>query len=128
MRLLIDEDVPRSVADLFQERGHEVILVRDVLLPGTPDPVVAAAGDQMEAIVVTWNQKDFRSLVARAPIGTRQMFRNLGRISFKCNESRGRSRVETVIESIEFEYEQCVKRRDPRLIMEIGESYFRVHR
>jgi hypothetical protein len=56
------------------------------------------------------------------------MFRNLGRISFKCNESRGRSRVETVIESIEFEYEQCVKRRDPRLIMEIGESYFRVHR
>lgn len=128
MRLLIDENVPLSVATFFQRRGHEVIFVRDVLLPGTPDPVVAAIGDQMDAIVVTWNQKDFRELAARAPAGTRRRLRNLGRISFRCNETRGRGRIEQVIDYIEFEYEQCQTRSDPRLIMEIGESFIRIQR
>ena len=128
MRLLIDEDVPQSVADLFVERGHEVILVRDILLPGTPDPVIAAMGDEMEAIVVTWNQKDFRRLASRTPRGTRQMFRRLGRISFRCNQARGRARLAQVIESIEFEYVQSTRLSDSRLLMEIGDNFFRVLR
>ena len=128
MKFLIDENVPHSVAIFLQQRGHEIVFVRDVLLPGTPDPVVAAIGDQMEAIVVTWNQSDFRNLVARAPIGTRQRFRNLGRITFRCNETRGRTRVEQLIESIEFEHLQCQKQGDSRLIVEIGENFFRVIR
>jgi len=36
--------------------------------------------------------------------------------------------VEQVIESIEFEYEQSMKNRDTRLIMEIGDNSFRVLR
>lgn len=128
MRLLIDEDVPQSVADFFRDRGHEVILVRDVLLPGTPDAAIAAIGDEIEAIVVTWNHRDFQRLASRVPMGARQRFRRLGRISFRCRQSRGRVRVGQVIESIEFEYEQSMKQRDTRLIMEIGDNYFRVLR
>jgi predicted nuclease of predicted toxin-antitoxin system len=41
MRLLIDENVPTSVARFFEERDHEVVYVRDVLPAGMPDPVVA---------------------------------------------------------------------------------------
>lgn len=40
MRLLIDENVPLSVAQFFEQRGHEVIYVRDILPAGTPDPVL----------------------------------------------------------------------------------------
>jgi predicted nuclease of predicted toxin-antitoxin system len=126
--LLIDEDVPQSVADFFAARGHQVTFVRDILLPGTPDAAIAAVGDEMEAIVVTWNQRDFRRFASRVPKGARQSFRRLGRISFRCNQLRGRIRVEQVIESIEFEYEQSQRLRDTRLIMEIGESFFRVQR
>jgi predicted nuclease of predicted toxin-antitoxin system len=128
VRLLIDEDVPQSVADYFRERGHEVILVRETLLPGTPDAAIAAIGDQIEAIVVTWNHRDFQRLASRASIGTRQRFRRLGRISFRCSQSRGRARLEQLIHSIEFEYEQSIKQRDPRLIMEIAENFFKVLR
>ena len=64
MLLLIDENVPRSVADLFRERGHDVRLVLDLFLPGTPDPVIATIGDRMSALVVTWD-KDFDSLRLR---------------------------------------------------------------
>jgi predicted nuclease of predicted toxin-antitoxin system len=64
VRLLIDEDVPQSVVDFLQERGHEAILVREILLPGAADPVIAAIGDELEAIIVTWNQKDFFSNTA----------------------------------------------------------------
>jgi predicted nuclease of predicted toxin-antitoxin system len=128
VRLLIDEDVPQSVVDFLQERGHEAILVREILLPGAADPVIAAIGDELEAIIVTWNQKDFRRLASRTPPRTGRAFRRLGRISFRCHESRGRSRLEQVIESIEFEYQQSLKLSDSRLIMEVGETYFRVLR
>ena len=89
MRLLIDEMVPESVAAFLRTRGHDITLVRDVLLPGAADRVVAAVGDQYSMIVVTWNTKHFRPLAARAPDGTKTMFRKLGRISFKCPEPRG---------------------------------------
>jgi predicted nuclease of predicted toxin-antitoxin system len=128
VRLLIDENVPRSVANLFVERGHEVIHVRDQLLPGTPDPVVAAVGDSMNAIVVTWNRSDFRSLASRFSTLSGRQLRNLGLIVFRCNEAQGRRRLEQFIDLVEFEYELCQQRNDRRLIVEIGKSYFKVQR
>ena len=73
MLLLVDENVPQSVADFFAARGHQVKQVRDILPAGTPDPVIAAVGDQMSAIVVTWD-KDFESLVGRIPRAAKQSF------------------------------------------------------
>lgn len=60
MTLLIDENVPNSVAEFFAGRGHHVSYVRDVLPAGTPDPVVARIGDRLSAIVVTWD-RDFEA-------------------------------------------------------------------
>lgn len=47
MPLLIDENVPDSVTHFLRERGHDVHLVRDILLPGTPDYVIAFIVDEM---------------------------------------------------------------------------------
>lgn len=128
MLLLIDENVPDSVAVFFRERGHDVSLVRDLFPTRTPDQVIAVAGDKEHAIVVTWNHKDFKKLVTRIPIGERQRFRHLGRINFRCNEAHGRKRAEDLIDWIEFEYAQVLKQRDKRLMIEIGETSFRVIR
>jgi predicted nuclease of predicted toxin-antitoxin system len=66
MRLLIDENVQDSIAQFLRERGHEVYLVREVLLRGEPDPVVAQLADSFGMVVVTWD-KGFRELAKRAP-------------------------------------------------------------
>src|SRR5688572_16889797 len=106
MLLLIDENVPDSVARLFAERGHDVRFVRDLLPAASPDPVIALIGDRLSAIVVTWD-RDFESIVRRVPAGNRARFRRLGRISFKCNEVRGRELLAQWIEMIEFHYERA---------------------
>src|SRR5690606_16766681 len=106
MLLLIDENVPNSVARLFSERGHDVRYVRDLLPGGTPDPVIATVGDRLSAVVVTWD-RDFERLVKRIPEGNRTRFRRLGRISFRCNEVRGRALLERWIEMIEFHFNQA---------------------
>jgi predicted nuclease of predicted toxin-antitoxin system len=125
MRLLIDENVPESVASFFRERGHEVLYVRDILLPSTPDPVVAAAGDRLGAIIVTWDQRDFRRLAARVPEGGQAALRRLGRISFRCPESSGRKRLEQVIGLIEAAYVQAQEQKDSRLLVEITKTNVR---
>lgn len=128
MLLLIDENVPNSVAEFFRQRSHDVRLVRDLFPSATPDPVIAAAGDELGAIVVTWNHRDFKKLVARIPKDNVQRFRRLGRINFRCHEARGVQRLEELIEWIEFEYAQVMKRRDHRLMVEILETSVRIIR
>lgn len=50
MRLLIDENVPDSVAQFFLERGHEVVFARDLLPRGTPDQVVTVLGIKLQRV------------------------------------------------------------------------------
>jgi len=128
MALLIDENVPDSVAEFFRLRGHEVIFVRDILPRGTPDPIVALLGNELNAVVVTWNHKDFKLLASRIPEGGRQRFRSLGLITFRCSEARGRQRLEALIDWVEFEYAQAQKSPDKRMMLQIGESFYRSNR
>lgn len=125
MLLLIDENVPNSVAEFFSRRGHDVRFVRDLLPAGTPDPVIAEIGDRLSAVVVTWD-RDFETLVKRIPAGNRNKFRKLGRISFKCNEAHGRTLVERSIGHIEFHYEHAISQSDFRMIVQIQANAFKV--
>ena len=125
MLLLIDENVPQSVAEFFAQRGHDVRFVRDLFPAGTPDPVIAVVGDRLSAVVVTWD-RDFDALVSRIPKGTRTAFRNLGRISFRCNEANGRRLAEKWIRAIELHYEMARERDDIRMMVAIQESGLRV--
>jgi predicted nuclease of predicted toxin-antitoxin system len=127
MRLLVDENVPDGVTEVFRQRGHETTLVRDVFGQGTPDPIIAKMGDALRVIVVTFD-RDLKSLASRAALGERQKFRNLGRISFRCRPRNGVTRLLAVVESIEFEFEQVQQRNDKRLIVEITDTTFVVVR
>ena len=127
MRLLLDENVQQSIADFLRSRGHEIHLVREALAPGTSDSDLSRVGDLLGLIVVTWD-RDLKRLAKRAPRGERQKYRRLGRISLRCNQARALSRVQQVIESIEFEYEQTQKHSDKRLFIEITETSFIVVR
>ncbi len=121
MSLLIDENVPNSVAQFFADRGHHVSYVRDVLPAGTPDPVVAKIGDRLSAIVVTWD-RDFETIIKRVPPGNKNAFRRLGRISFKCAEPKGRALLIRWINMIELHYAQSLTESDFRMIVQIQES------
>jgi len=125
MLLLVDENVPDSVAKFFAARGHDVRHVRDLFPGGTPDPVIATMGDRLSAIVVTWD-RDFEKLVRRVPEGNRARFRRLGRISFRCNEVNGIRLLERWIGLLEFHYEQAIKQRDFRMLVQIQDSGFKV--
>jgi predicted nuclease of predicted toxin-antitoxin system len=120
MVLLIDENVPNSVAEFLVARGHDVRFVRDLFPAGTPDPVIARIGDRLSAVVVTWD-RDFDTLVRRIPEGNRKRFRHLGRISFRCNEAKGRQLLERWIDH-KFHYERCLNAADFRMIVQIQES------
>jgi predicted nuclease of predicted toxin-antitoxin system len=124
MRLLIDENVPLSVAEFFASRGHKVQYVKDLFPARTPDPVIATIGDKMSAIVVTWD-KDFDALVQRVPAGNKAAFRRLGRITFSCREPRGLELAQRWMASIEFHHEQALQRDDLRMIVQIQESGFK---
>jgi predicted nuclease of predicted toxin-antitoxin system len=121
MLLLIDENVPQSVAQVFSDRGHDVRFVRDLLAAGSPDPVVAVVGDRLSAVVVTWDQ-DFDLLIRRIPEGNRTRFRRLGRISFRCNEVKGRLLLERWIEMIELQYRRAQSDADIRMIVQIQDN------
>lgn len=124
MLLLIDENVPDSVAQFFAARGHEVRYVRDILPAGTADPVIAAIGDRLSAIVVTWD-KDFDRLVSRIPEGNKTRFRRLGRISFRCNEANGLTQLKRWIGHIEMLYADAREQDDFRMIVQIQENAFK---
>ena len=126
MRLLIDEDVPQSAIDFLRERGHEVIEVREQVLPATADEVIALLGEEVDAIVVTCNARHFKHLISKVPHGARRQFRRVGRIAMECSQAQVRSRLEALIESIEFEYTQAQRRNDKRVMIEIGNTVFRV--
>jgi predicted nuclease of predicted toxin-antitoxin system len=125
MLLLVDENVPNSVAEFFASRGHSVKFVRDLFPGGIPDPVIAAMGDHLSAIVVTWD-RDFDALVRRIPDGNKGKFRKLGRITFSCSEPHGRELAERWIRSIEFHYEEALQHADFRMIIQIQENGFKV--
>jgi predicted nuclease of predicted toxin-antitoxin system len=121
MRLLIDENVPNSVAEFFVARGHEVQYVRDLFPASTPDPVIARIGDRLSAIVVTWD-RDFETIVRRIPEGNKNAFRRLGRISFRCREPNGVALLTRWIQMIELHYAQALALADFRMIVQVQES------
>lgn len=125
MRLLIDENVPESVATFLRGRGHEVLLVRELLGQMAPDNFVAWVGDDLEAIVVTID-KDFRGIVQRFPLASRRRFNSLGRISLRCRESRALVRLTLFVDEIEREFERLQHHRDRRLIVEITETSYTI--
>lgn len=127
MRLIIDENVNSEIARFLQERGHDVVFIRDQLGEGMADTAIADFGEEWKAIIVTYD-RDFKRLVERAPGSNRLQFRQLGRISLNGKPQNAVRRLDALIESIEFEHARVATQRDGRLIIEITETTLRIVR
>lgn len=101
MRLLIDQNVPDSVAQFLAERGHDVLLVRETLGRSSPDQLIAFTA-AMQGIIVVTIDKDFRRFRQLLPEGGRAAFAaGAGFIQLAVKESRDVARLRDEIETIE---------------------------
>lgn len=53
MRFFVDQCVPESAARSLEQRGHDVIRLRERIAPDSPDNLVAAISQSNDAILVT---------------------------------------------------------------------------
>lgn len=127
MHLIIDNNVPDSVAQKFRERGHQVDLVRDILAADSPDQLIAEYANQVRAILVTCD-KDFKQIAKRIPAGMKTRFSRLSRISLSCFEPRAAARVEEEFETIELVYAQAQKTADKRIFIIIQDRGIKINR
>lgn len=131
---LMDEDVPRSVAEFFRDRGHITHAVKQSTFEGEPDEVIVRLAHQISqeaaapVVVVTWNHKHFANLISRRPPSNNNRFRSIGRLSMTWLRPVALKRLKETIEDVEREYTLCQAREDKRLIMAITEMSFIVER
>ena len=128
MVVLADEHVDPEIIRFLHDRGHDARSVRRTPLRGQPDEALAEAADQLGGIVLTWNHRDFSQLISRRPPLNYDPYPNAGRLSFVCPEPMGPRRLCELIEDIEHEYRVVLARRERRLIMVIGDTWFRIDR
>jgi predicted nuclease of predicted toxin-antitoxin system len=93
MHFMLDENVPRDVADMLSARGHKAEYIRDYVSPGAPDPLVATVSQEVDAILVSFDG-DFEKIAPRVPRGQRTRFRKLSRIWIRCGEPQAAQRME----------------------------------
>ena len=125
--VLLDHNVPDSVADVFRAHGHTVRHVRDILPIDSPDPLVATVSEEDGTVLVSCD-RDFKLIAPRIPRGHRARFRRLSRISLECNEPQAAQRVEEAMSFIELEYENALTRADKRMIVVIKNGVITTHR
>jgi len=105
MRFILDENVPRSVEDVLTARGHEVASIREHVLPGSPDELVAAVSEYVGAVLVS-HDGDFRKIAPRVPDGQRARFRKLSMVRMQCEKPKSVQRMQAAISLIEFEFNE----------------------
>lgn len=97
----------------MEGRGHTVIRLRDVLPNDTPDPIVAKAAQDSDAILLT-HDGDFKTVAPRIAIGQRNRFRKLSKVHLNIEHVRSERRLAAAIELIEFEWVAAQNRPDTR--------------
>lgn len=66
IQFLLDEMVPNSVRSYLESEGHEVYRVQEHVLRGATDRAVVAAANELQAVIVTWNRRHYRTLITRS--------------------------------------------------------------
>jgi predicted nuclease of predicted toxin-antitoxin system len=120
IRFLVDECVPAEVADVLRSRGHEVThVIEHEALRAASDIDHVAGADQLKAVIVTNNYRDYQRIIARAPPGNVLRFRHAGLVALALPEGRQAARVAELLELIEVEYRRRQNMTDKRLIVEL---------
>jgi predicted nuclease of predicted toxin-antitoxin system len=125
MYFMLDENVPQDVADMLNGQGHRAEFIREYVVPGAPDQVVATATQELEAVLVSFDG-DFEAISPRIPRGQRARFRKLSRIWLRCGEPQASLRFSRVLDFVVSEYALVTNATPMRLT--IGSSYLRTDR
>ncbi|WP_183211634.1 DUF5615 family PIN-like protein [Brevundimonas variabilis] len=126
IRFFLDEGVTRAAARVFEDAGHEVIILQEAIVPGSPDPLVCAAAELNEAVLVA-HDGDMRALASRRGVSNRR-FRTLSLIKLDCRESKAPQRLKEAMSLIEHEWAVGNGPRDRRIFLVIGNEAMRTHR
>ena len=127
MKFFADHCVTESVCRFLEERGHEVVRLRDVLPTDSPDPLVANFAEQLEAILIS-HDGDFRKIAPRIPVGARMRFKKLSRIHLQCDYPGAEKRMAAAISLIEFEWDLAQGLSDKRIHINIQKSGIKTNR
>jgi predicted nuclease of predicted toxin-antitoxin system len=125
MYFMLDENVPQDVADMLIEQGHKAEFIREYVVPGAPDQVVATASEELEAILVSFDG-DFETIAPRIPKGQRARFRKLSRVWLRCGEPQAAGRFLKAIDFVEREYAAITPTTPMRV--QIGKGFLRTDR
>src|SRR6476619_6798210 len=104
MYFMLDENVPQDVADMLIGQGHKAEFIREYIVPGAPDQVVATASQELEAILVSFDG-DFEAISPRIPKGQRRRFRKLSRIWLRCGEPQAAQRLSNTLDFVQREFD-----------------------
>jgi hypothetical protein len=117
MRFFLDHCVPAGVARVLTEAGHEVIIQKDAIAADSPDPIVALASVENDAILVTFD-KDHKALANRFGVSDARL-KTLSRVYFRCAYPEAEKRLLVAMTFIAREWEECHKDADPRMFIEV---------
>lgn len=121
IRFLLDENIPQSIGVFLKSRGHDVTYITEVAAAGSPDKIVAATAEQMDAVLLT-SDHDFARIAPQIPIGRRAEFKKLHRIRVGGDAHQVfKDRIDTV----EFEHARCAEKKTT-LRMEIKKGTVRI--
>jgi hypothetical protein len=95
MRFLLDNNAPAGLLDVFREHGHEADFTRKWLAESAPDVAVLALAIDQQAMIVTWDRRDFVRLYNR---------HRFALLSFKTREANAAVRLAAAMPYVEFAY------------------------
>jgi predicted nuclease of predicted toxin-antitoxin system len=127
MDFILDENVPKDMADMLIRHGHTAVYIRDYVPPDSPDQLVATVAQELDAVLISFDG-DFQHIAPRIPKGQRTRFRTLSRIWMRCFEPDGANRLEQALSLAESEFALAQQRADKRMLMQVGSSYLRTDR
>jgi predicted nuclease of predicted toxin-antitoxin system len=76
VKFILDHCIPISVAAVLRDRGHDVILLSEILPTDSADTIVARVAQINDCILVT-QDKDFRKIVTKIPDGVKSKIREI---------------------------------------------------
>jgi len=94
MRFLLDANLPRSLAARLEERGHEVVDIRDIAPPGIEDEEIFRIAQEQNRVIIT-QDLGFGDIL-RYPLGT-----HAGIVVIRLRNVRPKALVEIVSRAVE---------------------------
>ncbi len=67
MRLIIDENLPKTLTEELRKSGHDVVDLRDINKTGIPDEEVFSIANSEKRFIVTANYRHFANILLFPP-------------------------------------------------------------